>query len=121
MWPVLILAIVASAGVLFLLRFLVALLREKPPSICYWVTPHQAALASESDESFPGYSLRQPRLHKLHADESDRSAAARLQVIDYPAVLEKANYAEQASSSNHAVFFDRRTAFVRPLRSRANN
>lgn len=39
MWPAWILAGFALAGASFMVRFLVALLREREPSTCYWVVP----------------------------------------------------------------------------------
>jgi hypothetical protein len=39
MWPAWILAAIALAGASFMVRFLVALLREGAPSTCYWVVP----------------------------------------------------------------------------------
>jgi hypothetical protein len=39
MWAAWGIAAIAWAGVAFMLRFLVALLREGAPSVCYWVVP----------------------------------------------------------------------------------
>lgn len=39
MWASLMIAAVALAGAAFMLRFLIALLREGTPSVCYWVVP----------------------------------------------------------------------------------
>ena len=39
MWAALMVAAVALAGTAFMLRFLIALLRESAPSVCYWVIP----------------------------------------------------------------------------------
>jgi hypothetical protein len=37
-------AAIALAGITFMLRFLIALLREGPPSVCYWVVPSSLRL-----------------------------------------------------------------------------
>lgn len=39
MWAALIVTAIASAATAFMLRFLVAMLRESAPSVCYWVVP----------------------------------------------------------------------------------
>ncbi len=39
MWATWMVAGIAFAGVAFMLRFLIALLRESAPSFCYWVVP----------------------------------------------------------------------------------
>ena len=39
MWAAWVIAAIASAAAAFMLRFLVALLRESAPSVCYWVVP----------------------------------------------------------------------------------
>lgn len=39
MWPAWVVAVIALAAAAFMVRFLVALLREGAPSICYWVAP----------------------------------------------------------------------------------
>jgi hypothetical protein len=39
MWPVWIVSAIVLAAVAFMLRFLIALLREGAPSVCYWVVP----------------------------------------------------------------------------------
>jgi hypothetical protein len=39
MWPAWVVAGIALAGASFMVRFLVALLREGAPSVCYWVVP----------------------------------------------------------------------------------
>ena len=45
---VLAVAAVALAGTAFMLKFLVALLREGAPSVCYWVVPlHQRPLRAD--------------------------------------------------------------------------
>jgi hypothetical protein len=39
MWAAWVIAAIALAAAAFMLRFLVALLRESAPSVCYWVVP----------------------------------------------------------------------------------
>jgi hypothetical protein len=39
MWASLVIAAVALAGAAFMLRFLIALLRDRAPSVCYCVVP----------------------------------------------------------------------------------
>jgi hypothetical protein len=39
MWAAWVIAAIAWAGAAFMLRFLMALLREGAPSVCYWVVP----------------------------------------------------------------------------------
>jgi hypothetical protein len=39
MWAALIVTAITSAATAFMLRFLIALLREGAPSVCYWVVP----------------------------------------------------------------------------------
>jgi len=43
MWAAWVVAAIALAGAAFMLRFLMALLREGPPSVCYWVVPVRRA------------------------------------------------------------------------------
>lgn len=39
MWPAWVIAAIALAGAAFMFRFLIALLREGAPSVCFWVVP----------------------------------------------------------------------------------
>jgi hypothetical protein len=41
-------AAIALGGVAFMLRFLIALLRERAPSICYWVVPVRREIERET-------------------------------------------------------------------------
>jgi len=47
MWATLVVGTVVLAGVAFLLRFLLAMLREDAPSVCYWVVPVRRARERE--------------------------------------------------------------------------
>jgi hypothetical protein len=39
MWTAWLVAVIGGVAAVFMLRFLIALLREGAPSVCYWVTP----------------------------------------------------------------------------------
>jgi hypothetical protein len=39
MWLAVAFVAITCAGIIFMIRFLIALLREKPSSVCYWVVP----------------------------------------------------------------------------------
>jgi hypothetical protein len=62
-------AAIALAGVAFMLRFLMALLRESAPSVCYWVIPVHREIERETETekkrhlAFPGV---------IHVDEDPR-------------------------------------------------
>lgn len=47
MWAAWVIAAVALAAVAFMFRFLVALLRESTPSVCYWVVPVRRGLRKQ--------------------------------------------------------------------------
>jgi hypothetical protein len=47
MWTAWVVAAIALAGALFMLRFLMALLSEEPPSVGYWVVPMRRAPEKE--------------------------------------------------------------------------
>jgi hypothetical protein len=42
MWLAVVLVAITFAGTVFMIRFLIALLREGAPSVCYWVIPSAA-------------------------------------------------------------------------------
>ena len=60
MWAAGMVAAIALAGVAFMLRFLMALLRESAPSVCYWVIPVRREMERETETEkkrhlgFPG-------------------------------------------------------------------
>ena len=47
MWAVLVVAAIALGAVAFLLRFLIALLRDRAPAVCYCVVPVRPELKRE--------------------------------------------------------------------------
>jgi hypothetical protein len=51
MWLALMLVAITSSGTLFMLRFLLALLRERAPSVCYWVIPSVSDDGQESSSA----------------------------------------------------------------------
>jgi hypothetical protein len=52
MWAAWVIAAIACAAATFMGRFLVALLREGAPSVCYWVAPVASGSESISGEAF---------------------------------------------------------------------
>jgi hypothetical protein len=54
MWAAFAVAAVALAGTAFMLRFLIALLREGAPSVCYWVVPVRRRTLREDFEVLSG-------------------------------------------------------------------
>ncbi len=57
-------AAVALAGAGFMLWFLIALLRESPPSVCYWVLPARRKSEKEKDLGV---------LRRIYGDENCRA------------------------------------------------
>lgn len=51
MWLAFALVAIVCSGTVFMLRFLVALLRERAPSVCYWVIPSAAADGEEREQN----------------------------------------------------------------------
>jgi len=47
MWAAWVVAAIAFAATAFMLRFLIALLRENAPSVCYWLVPVSRELEKE--------------------------------------------------------------------------
>jgi len=50
MWLALALVAIVCAGTVFMIRFLIALLRESAPSVCYWVIPSVARGGEEAEQ-----------------------------------------------------------------------
>jgi len=50
MWLAFILVAIVGSGTVFMIRFLIALLREGAPSVCYWVIPSAAAASEEREQ-----------------------------------------------------------------------
>jgi hypothetical protein len=92
MWAAGMVAAIALVGVAFMLMFLMALLRESAPSVCYWVVPLRAieratGTKKERDLGFPtsSYVDEYPRW-----TESDHG--------DYCPELENENRAKEYAS-----------------------
>jgi hypothetical protein len=88
MWAAWVIAAIALAGAAFMLRFLMALLREGAPSVCYWVVPVRRA---------PKKEVHLKALRGIYFDddcptENHRSA-------DCGELLERENYAKEEFSS----------------------
>jgi hypothetical protein len=54
-------AAIALAAAAFMLRFLIALLREGAPSVCYWVLPHHQDPKKELPETLKNDCLDESR------------------------------------------------------------
>jgi hypothetical protein len=65
MWAAWVVAAIALAATAFMLRFLIALLRESAPSVCYWLVPVHRELEKEGE-------LRV--LRGIHFDDDCRAA-----------------------------------------------
>jgi hypothetical protein len=52
MWAAFVPVVIACVGTAFMVRFLIAVLREGPPSVCYWVIPVVAAEEERAQEVF---------------------------------------------------------------------
>jgi len=50
MWLAYALLAITCAGTVFMMRFLIALLREGSPSVCYWVIPSLARKGEEPEQ-----------------------------------------------------------------------
>lgn len=57
MWPAFALAVIAGVGTVFMVRFLIALLQEGTPSVCYWV------VAARLDPQKQGHLEVLPGIH----------------------------------------------------------
>lgn len=88
MWASWVIAGIAFTGTAFMLRFLMALLREGAPSVCYWVTPgrREARIGKHPDV------LRGICFDEECAAEGSRPFSAEL--------LEVENYAKQECDSD---------------------
>jgi len=70
MWEAWMVAAIALAAASFMIRFLIALLREGEPSVCYWVAPVRGEIERETktgEERNLGFPIR------IYADEDSRS------------------------------------------------
>jgi hypothetical protein len=118
MWAPCLVAGIALSAVAFMLRFLVALLREGAPSVCYWVAPvrrgieREAKTEEERDLSFPSV---------VYIDDVPASTAS--DRGDYYLELENENSAKEYASD--LIAFDVRLVSDglgrRSIRSRDRN
>jgi hypothetical protein len=89
MWAAWVVAAIALAAAAFMLRFLIALLSEGAPSVCYWVVPVRREPQKEGHlEALSGICLD----GSCRATESDRGD-------DRLGSLENENYAKEERSS----------------------
>jgi hypothetical protein len=89
MWAAWVVAAIALAGAGFMLRFLIAILREGAPSVCYWVAPAcQAPEKTQHLDVLRGIYFDET----CSAAEIDRSA-------HYLDLLENDNYAKEECDS----------------------
>jgi hypothetical protein len=87
MWAAWIVAAITVGAVAFMLRFLMALLRERAPSVCYWVVPVRNG-------------LRRRVLETLSANYvEDGCGAPECNHSEYVELSENENYAKAESSS----------------------
>ena len=89
MWAVWVIAAIALAGAAFMLRFLMALLREGAPSVCYWVVPVHRA---------PEKEVHLKALRGIYFDDDCRAASDGSGCC--VELLDKENYAKQKSDSD---------------------
>src|ERR1700680_2761620 len=89
MWAAWAVAAIALAGATFMLRFLIALLREGAPSVCYWVGSIRREPEKERYLEF---------LSGIYVDE-DCPATEGNCSAHYLELLEKENYAKEECSS----------------------
>jgi hypothetical protein len=89
MWAPWVVAGIALAAAAFMLRFLIALLREGAPSVSYWIVPVRGG---------PEKECHLEVLSSIYADEDCRARENKRS--DYDAeLLEKENYAQEECSS----------------------
>lgn len=89
MWAPWVVAGIALAAAAFMLRFLIALLREGAPSVSYWIVPVRGQ---------PEKTCHPEILSSIYADEDCRARENKRS--DYDAeLLENENYAKEECSS----------------------
>jgi len=98
MWAAWAIAAIALVAIAFMLGFLIALLRESAPSVCYWVVPTQRELEKKGHLKV---------LRGIYFDDESRSGSG-----DYGfELMENENHGKQERSSN-LVALDVRVASV---------
>lgn len=93
MWAAGMVAAITLAGVAFMLRFVMALLRERAPSVCHWVVPVRREIERETGtkkERHLGFPSR------IYVDEASRSTES--DHGDYRLELENENSAKEYAS-----------------------
>jgi hypothetical protein len=103
MWAAWVVAAISLAGAAFMLRFLMALLRDGPPSVCYWVVPMRRAPEKECHLTF---------LRGIYLDDDCRAASDGSACCGQ--LLENENYARKEFSSGLTAFDVRPIAGVDP-------
>jgi hypothetical protein len=93
MWAAGMVAAIALAGVAFMLRFLMALMLESAPSVCYWVVPVRREIEREAETEKDRY-LGFPS--SICLDEDPRHAESGYG--DYYLELENENRAKEYAS-----------------------
>jgi hypothetical protein len=89
MWTEWIVAAIALPAIAFMLRFLIALLRESAPSVCYWVVPVRRTPEKEGHLKV---------LHGIHFDDDCRAPES--DQGDYRLeLMENENHGKEESSS----------------------
>ncbi|HWY22740.1 MAG TPA: hypothetical protein VNX26_16045 [Candidatus Acidoferrum sp.] len=88
MWAAWVVAAIALAAATFMLRFLIALLREGAPTVCYWIVP------------VPGRPEKECHivLSSIYADED--CCASEDRRSDYYELLENENHVQDKSDSS---------------------
>jgi hypothetical protein len=89
MWAAWLIAAIALAAAVFMLRFLIALRREGAPSVCYWVVPVLGRPEKESDLKVRGIYVDED----CRVPEDTRSNY-------YLEFLEDENYAQEECDSS---------------------
>ncbi len=92
MWAAAMVAAIALTGVAFMLRFLMALLLESAPSVCYWVIPVRREIERETETE----KERNHGFPSIYVDQDSRSAESGSG--DYYLELENENRAKEYAS-----------------------
>jgi len=91
MWAAWIVAAIALAAATFMLGFLIALLREGAPTVCYWILPVHGR---------PDKGRHLTVLSGIYADKDCRVAEDEERCDYYVELLENENYAQEESDSS---------------------
>src|SRR5271163_4123365 len=90
MWAAWVVAAIALAGAVFMLRFLMALLNEAAPSVCYWVVPVRSEpRIEEHPRGFRGVCVDDDDVELLeHENYAKEKCSSSLIVLDVRSVSE---------------------------------